>query len=94
MRNCPKLIDRPISILGLEIDEICFLMPIFYFSLVVFNPMIAILGVIFGWVLFLRIKKGKPQGAIIHFLYKLGVPFKGLIKPVKKGYKFSIFRDK
>jgi len=90
MRKCPKAIDRPFSILGLDIDEMCILIVIFYAILSISYLLIASVFVCFTWPFILRIKKGKPKGALIHFLYKLGLPLEGLIPPVKNDEKFAL----
>lgn len=91
MRKCPKSIDKPFLILGLEIEEMCVLIFCFYSLATMTYLYIAFVFICFAWIFFLHIKKGKPQGALIHFFYKRGLPLEGLIKPVKTGQRFSLF---
>ena len=91
MRKCPKSIDKPFLILGLEIEELCVLILCFYCLAVLTYLYIALMGVCFAWLFILSVKKGKPQGALIHFLYKRGLPLEGLVGPVSNGQRFSLF---
>ena len=94
MRKCPKSIDKPFLFLGLEIEEMCILILVFYYITAFTYLFIGLMFLCFAWIFILRIKKGRPQGALIHFFYKLGLPLEGLIKPIKTGKRFSLFSKK
>ena len=94
MRKCSKIIDKPFLFVGLEIEELGVLILVFYYLSAFTYLYISFMFLCFSWVLILRIKKGKPQGALIHFFYKHGLPLEGLIRPVKNGKSLSIFPKK
>lgn len=76
-----RFLDAKLTVFGLEPDEfICFLGPfmLFYFMDLLFVGLI--LGAFFAFTI-KKVKSGKPEGYLMHLLYKLGVPFPGLIPP-------------
>ncbi len=80
MRPCPRTIDRPLHILGLEGEDIAVLL-LCGVPAILFSPTVPVLGLFVGWPLVAALKKGRPEGVVIHLLYKWGVPFKGLLPP-------------
>jgi hypothetical protein len=81
MRPCPKTIDKPLFILGLEGEDIAVLMFFFGIPAIMISPAIP-LGLIFiAWPALVAFKRGKPEGYVLHVLYKLGLPLKGLLPP-------------
>lgn len=81
MRPCPKTIDKPLLILGLEGEDIAVLMLVFGIPAILVSPGIP-LGLIFiAWPLLVYFKRGKPEGYILHVLYRRGLPLKGLLPP-------------
>jgi type IV conjugative transfer system protein TraL len=91
MRKCSKSIDKPFLFLGLEIEEIGVLILVFYLIMAFSYLFAAGLASGIAWVVMLKIKKNKPQGSLLHYFYKLGMPLDGLINNAKKGKKFSLF---
>lgn len=79
MRPCPKTIDKPLLILGLEGEDVAVLMLVFGMPAILISPAIP-LGLIFvAWPALVAFKRGKPQGYVLHALYRLGVPLEGLL---------------
>lgn len=95
MRECPRSIDKPFLYLGLELEEIGAVFLVFFFFLNLTYFFIAFVISIFTWILIFRVRKGKPEGALLHFLYKRGIRFKGLLPPPVRGpIKYSCFSKK
>ena len=94
MRKCPKTIDTPFLFVGLEIEEMCILILVFYYVSAISYLLAGLMLSAFAWAAILKIKKGKPRGALIHFLYKLGMPLEGFIPSVKKKRKLSVYSKK
>jgi hypothetical protein len=88
MRTCPRTIDRPLLILGLEGEDVAVLMLLCGVPAILFSPMVPVLGLLAGWPLLARFKRGKPQGHVLHVLYRWGVPLKGLLPP-GEGLRYS-----
>ena len=90
MRYCPRTIDKPLLILGLEGEDIGILMLLFGVPAVLFQPTIPVLMFGVAWPALAIAKRGKPEGWVLHFLYYLGVPLKGLLPPEDR-VRFSPF---
>lgn len=76
-----RFLDSKLTVFGLEPDEfLCFMGP---FMLLYLMDMIFIGVLVGGGLAFTlkKIKSGKPGGFLVHLLYKLGIPFPGLIPP-------------
>lgn len=92
MRECPKSIDKPFLYLGLELEEIGAVFLVFFFFLNITYFFVAFIFAILSWIIIFRVRKGKPEGALLHFLYKRGIPFQGLLPPPTRGaVKYSCF---
>jgi len=89
MKNCPRNIDKPITLLGLEVEELAVISIWIGAVQAVFNMFIAVITAIGGIVILKRLKKGKPPGYIQHLFYKSGISYPGLLPPVKKVSKYS-----
>ena len=86
MRPCPKTIDKPLLILGLEGEDIAVLMFFFGIPAILISPAIP-LGLIFiAWPALVFFKRGKPEGYVLHVLYQWGLPLKGLLSPGIRRY--------
>jgi type IV conjugative transfer system protein TraL len=81
MRPCPRTIDKPLLILGLEGEDVAALMLVFGMPAVLFSPVIPVILLFIAWPVMATLKKGKPPGYVMHGLYWLGVPLKGLLPP-------------
>ncbi len=81
MRNCPRTIDKPLLILGLEGEDVAVLMIFFGIPAVLFSPTIPLLAFFMSWPFLAFFKRGKPEGYMLHYLYRLGIPFDGLLPP-------------
>lgn len=72
-RPCPRTVDAPIRIMGLEWDDWAVMSTVIMFFLLAWTPAVAVVvtpPVFFG----LRaIKKGQPPGIILHRLWVWGV---------------------
>ena len=91
MRKCSQSIDKPLLFFGLELEEMCILILMCYFIIAFSYLLLAFLILGFSWVFILKIKKGKPQGALLHYMYKLGVPLDGFLPPIKRIKKLSLY---
>ena len=92
MRKCPRNIDKPLLLFGLEPEDVGVLVMASGFLLLFFDTFYA--GMVFfgGWMFLRLIKQGKPQGYITHLFYKHGIRIKGLICPPKMTSRYSVFR--
>ena len=93
MKKCPRTIDKPILLFGLEPEDVGVLALASGAVMVFFDTFYA--GCVFfgGWIFLRFIKKGKPEGYIAHLFYKHGVRLKGLIDPPKITSGYSVFRQ-
>ena len=93
MKKCPRTIDKPLLFFGIEPEDVGVL-ALASGGVILFSDTFYAGLVFFGGWIFLRIlKKGKPQGYVIHLLYSHGVKIKGLIDPPTKVSRYSIFRQ-
>ena len=81
MRACSKTIDKPLLILGLEGEDVAVLMFVFGIPAIMISPVIPLMLIFVAWPLLVAFKRGKPQGYVLHALYRRGMPFKGLLPP-------------
>jgi hypothetical protein len=81
MRDCPRTIDKPLLILGLEGEDVAVLMLCFGVPAIIITPAIPVIIFFISWPLLARLKQGKPEGYMVHLLYRMGVPFEGLLPP-------------
>ena len=90
MKICPRTIDKPLLIGGLEIEDIAILVLGFGLPALIFNPIIPLLGFGASWPLLVFLKRGKPEGYMLHLIYSLGMNLKGLL-PSGDKIKYSPF---
>jgi len=76
MRTVPRLIDNH-SRLGEYL--MVFMVPLF--MLRTLDPVAGLVVGIAATALYLRFTLGKPQGYLLHCLYRAGIPFSGLLPP-------------
>lgn len=81
-RPCPRMVDAPIRILGLEWDDWAVVSIVIMFFLLAWTPAVAV-AVAPPVILGLRaLKKGQPPGIIVHRLWTWGlVRLKGFPPP-------------
>lgn len=84
MRPCSRTIDRPLLILGLEGEDIAVLLCLFGIPAILFSPAVPVIALFAAWPLVAWFKRDKPEGFVIHFFYRWGVPFQGLLPPGEK----------
>ncbi len=90
-RRCPQTLDKPILLFGLEIEDIAILSLGGGVASILFGPIIPGVITIIGWFVLMEFKKDKPSGYMIHWLYEQGVDFPGLITPIKKVERYSVY---
>ncbi len=81
MRPCPKTIDKPLLILGLEGEDIAALMLCCGIPAILISPAIPLMIIFVAWPLLVGFKRGKPEGFVLHAAYRMGLPLKGLLPP-------------
>jgi len=74
MRPVPRLIDRP-SRSGEVI--VVFMAPLFLLRTI--DPLFALLVAIACALVFLRVAVGRPEGYLLHSLYRMGLQPRGLL---------------
>ena len=92
MRKCPRNIDKPLLLFGLEPEDVGILALAGGLLIMFFDTFYAGLVFFGGWMLLRLIKQGKPQGYITHLFYKHGIRIKGLMAPPKLVSRYSVFR--
>ncbi len=85
MKPCPKTIDKPLLILGLEGEDIAVLMLVFGVPAILISPAIPLMLIFLAWPGLVVFKRGKPQGYVLHALYRAGLPLPGLLPPDAPG---------
>src|SRR5262245_28876947 len=72
-RPCPRTLDRPILIFGLEPEDLVAVGLVGGGLLFVVDPLIAV-GAGFGlWILLLKLKAGRPPGYLFYLAYRCGL---------------------
>ena len=91
MRKCARTIDKPLLIFGLEPEDIGILALASGSMILFFDTFYA--GIVFfgGWMFLRLLKRGKPQGYIVHLFYKYGLKVKGLVDPPRIVKRYSVF---
>ena len=88
MRLCPRTIDKPLLILGLEGEDIAVLMLLFGIPAILISPAVPLGLILVAWPALVCFKRGKPEGYVLHSLYQMGFPLKGLL-PSGDGVVYS-----
>jgi type IV secretory pathway TrbD component len=72
-RPCPRTLDRPILVFGLEPEDLVLIGLIAGGLLFVADPLFAV-GAGFGlWIGLLKLKAGKPPGYLFTLAYRIGL---------------------
>jgi type IV conjugative transfer system protein TraL len=81
MRRLPRTIDKPTELLGFRMDEIGVFVSVLLVFLLVdwFFLGLMVSGMVLG---FLRAtRRGRPEGHILHLVYRMGIPLGKLLPP-------------
>ena len=91
MRKCPRNIDKPLLLFGLEPEDVGVLAVLGGLLSLFCDTLYA--GIVFfgGWLVLRLVKQNKPPGYLMHLFYKRGLKIKGLIDPPKKVSRYSPF---
>ncbi len=90
-RKCPRTLDKPLLLFGLEVEDIGLLALVGGVGSILFGPIVPGTCSMAGWVVLMHFKKGKPAGYLFHWLYSQGVDFPGLVPPIYKVKHYSIY---
>ena len=90
-RKCPRTLDKPLRIFGLEIEDIGILGLIGGLGSVLFGPIIPGVCAITSWIVLIQFKKDKPSGYLLHWLYNQGLDFPGLIPSIRKVKQYCAY---
>ena len=92
MRHCSRTIDKPLLILGLEVEDIAALMLVFGIPAILISPAIPLFLILVAWPGLVMFKRGKPEGYVLHALYRAGIPLPGLLLPgPAEGVRYTPF---
>ncbi len=80
-RKCPRTLDKPILLFGLEMEDVAVLSLAAGIGSLLIGPMVPGVGAAAGWIILLRFKRDKPAGYVLHRLYSRGYPLRGLVPP-------------
>ncbi len=89
-RKCPRTLDKPVLLFGLEIEDIGLLALTAGAGGLLIGPAIPGVMSALGWVALVIIKRDKPPGYIVHWLYSKGFDLPGLIAPLTKMNRYNI----
>ena len=93
--HCPRTLDKPILLMGLEMEDLGLLCLIIGLLSLFMGPLLPGAGGLVGWFALARFKRGKPAGYLLHRLYALGFDLPGLLPPLSKAGKYAVFsRDR
>jgi hypothetical protein len=90
MKICPRTIDKPLLIIGLELEDIAMLIFSCGVPALIFNPTLPLIIFFCAWPSLVILKRGKPEGYVLHILYSLGMNLKGLL-PSGDSIRYSPF---
>ncbi len=90
-RRCSKTLDKPILLLGLDVEELVLLFFVSGLGGLLMHPFVSGAGIAAGWGAILRLKKNKPQGYVLHWLYSHGLRLPGLISPPVKVNQYGAY---
>ena len=91
MKKCCRTIDKPLLLFGLEPEDVGILALTSGAIMLFSDTFYAGLMFFGGWIFLKLLKRGKPQGYLMHLLYKHGLKIKGLIDPPIKVSRYSVF---
>jgi len=85
--TCPTVLDEPVTLYGIEFDDLCVVL-VAGFALSLVIDILVALGVMLGCGIALRVlKRGRPPGALLHALHDLAlVPLPGIVPPRGQTY--------
>ena len=86
-KTCPKVIDEPIMIVGLEWVDVLVVLLVFSVVTILCNPFLGIaVAVGLGGTLWYG-KRDQPPGALIHTLHRWELwPMRGVFAPVSQRF--------
>lgn len=90
-RKCPRTLDKPLLMFGLELEDIALLGLIGGIGSILLGPVVPGILTIVSWFVLIAFKKDRPSGYLLHWLYSQGVEFPGLIPPIKKVRRYCIY---
>jgi type IV conjugative transfer system protein TraL len=91
MKKCPRTLDRPILIFGLEPEDVAVVAASSGIIMLFFDTFYGGLVFFGGWFLLKVLKRGKPPGYITHLFYRYGVNIEGLVDSPKKVNSYSAY---
>jgi len=75
-RSCPRVLDEPVIVLaGLELDDFLVLGVMAAVLMIVASLLVFVLGTLGAILAVLKGKRGKPPGALLHWVHDLELPF-------------------
>jgi type IV conjugative transfer system protein TraL len=86
-KNCPKVIDEPVMIVGLEWVDFVVVLLAFSIVTIILNPFLGVgIAISLGFTLWYA-KRDQPPGALIHMLHRLEIwPMRGVFAPVSQQF--------
>ncbi len=93
IKKCPRTIDTPILLFGLEIEDVGLLALIVGVGGLLIGPMIHGVIAFVGWVALVWFKRDKPQGYLLHRMYSKGFDLPGLLPPLLKRTQYSLCKN-
>ena len=87
----PTQLDKPVLVLGFEVEDFAAMMGVMLLSSFVFEGMAGVCVVtVLGGLLLKRLKRGRPPGALIHMAHQLElIRIPGAVRPKSRRYSAS-----
>lgn len=92
VRKCPRTLDKPILLFGLELEDVAFVALGVGIGSLLVGPMVPGAFGAVAWAVLLRAKSNKPSGYLLHWLYMNGYQLPGLIPSPKKVKYYGAIR--
>jgi hypothetical protein len=72
-RPCPRTLDRPILVFGLEPEDLVGIGLVAGALLFLTDPLIAVGTGLGAWIILMRLKAGRPAGYLFYLAYRCGL---------------------
>jgi hypothetical protein len=93
MKQCFRSLGKPITLFGLEIEELAIILIFIGALSSIFNIIFALSGGIVIGIILKKSKKGRPPGFFKHLIYyHTGISLKGILPSPKKIKAYTIWK--
>ena len=90
-KTCPRNIDKPLTLLGLEVTEVAIISIALGITQVFFGPLMIIILAVALIIVLKRVKRGKPDGYLQHLAHRAGLRYPGILPSKKDGSRYAVW---